>query len=80
MKYQILEATQNGETITTKVEFDFDGTLVEVDIAHYKPQDVKEIEFNIANRAFSEQKILDAGSKNADILKNLDIKKIKELK
>ncbi len=59
MTYTILKAEQNEQTITTTVEYNFDGTIVTVDVAHFAPQSVKEINQNIENRALSEQKKLD---------------------
>lgn len=50
MKYTILNTSQN-ETIFTEIEFTYDdGTKEVVNIAHFQPQSIEEIQDNIMNR------------------------------
>lgn len=50
MKYTLLETSQT-DTIFTNVEFEFeDGTKEVVNIAHFQPQSIEEIQDNIMNR------------------------------
>lgn len=54
MEYSILNTSQN-ETIFTEIEFVFDdGTKEIIEIAHFNPQSIEEIEQNIQNRYESE--------------------------
>ena len=53
MTYKILQIEQNEETIITKVEYDFDGELVEATIPHFAPKSFKDIEVGIFNRSLS---------------------------
>lgn len=54
MEYTILNTSQN-ETIFTEIEFVYDdGTKEIVEVAHFNPQSIEEIEQNIQNRYESE--------------------------
>lgn len=73
MTYKILKTTVNGETINTEVEYNFDGTIVTVDIPHFMPKGQSDIETAILNRAVSEKRKLDAEELNKRIVSNLTI-------
>lgn len=54
MKYILLE-TSHTETIFTNVEFEFENGEKEiVEIAHFEPQSIEEMQQNIQNRYESE--------------------------
>ncbi len=63
MKYIILGAEAIGDTLNTKVEFDFEGKKVETVISHFQPTSREEIFANIENRAASEDQKLKASEK-----------------
>lgn len=73
MKYKILDLVQNGETITTKVLYDFDGVELEVEVAHFAPDTVEAIEQGIINRGLSEQRRMKTVEVNAIIIKDIQI-------
>jgi len=73
MTYKILSTSTLDETITTTVEYNFDGTLVTVDIPHFMPQNESDIETGILNRAMSEKRKLDAIELNKTILTSIVI-------
>ena len=52
MTYEILSRTT---TITTLVQYNFDGVLVNVNVPHFEPQDEAAIIQGIENRAISEE-------------------------
>ena len=54
MKYKIISTRQFDENIFTEVEYNFDGKLLVVEISHFAPKSVQEVEDNIKNRAASE--------------------------
>ena len=60
MTYTILSTSALDETITTTVEYNFDGVIVTVEVPHFAPQNESDIETGILNRALSEKKKLDA--------------------
>lgn len=68
MTYTILETQVNGDTINTKVEYNFDGTILVVDIPHFMPQNMQDIETGILNRASSEKRKLDAENLNLTLV------------
>lgn len=54
MEYTILNTSQN-ETIFTEIEFTYDdGTKEIIEVAHFNPQTIEEIQENIQNRYESE--------------------------
>lgn len=71
MTYKILNTQSNEETITTTVEYNFDGTIVTVDIPHFMPQNESDIETGILNRAASEKRKLDAIELNKTLINNI---------
>jgi hypothetical protein len=54
MTYKITSTRQIEETLFTTVEYNFDGTIVTTEVAHFMPKTEAEIEQNIINRAASE--------------------------
>jgi hypothetical protein len=54
MTYKILSVRQIDETLFTTVEYDFDGTIVTTEVAHFMPKTEEEINQNIINRSESE--------------------------
>jgi hypothetical protein len=73
MTYKILSTQVNEETITTTVEYNFDGVMVTVDIPHFMPQNEADIETGILNRATSELRKLDATEFNKTLLPSIVI-------
>ena len=73
MTYKILNTKGVGEHITTEVEYNFDGTIVTVDIFHFMPETQAEIEQNILNRAYSEKRKLDAIALNETLITEITV-------
>jgi hypothetical protein len=73
MTYTILSTSTLDETITTTVEYNFDGTIVTVDIPHFMPQNETDIETGILNRAMSEKRKLDATELNKTLITNITV-------
>lgn len=71
MTYKILKTTVHGDTINTEVEYNFDGTIVTVDIPHFMPQGQRDIETGILNRAASEKRKLDAEALNKQLVASI---------
>jgi hypothetical protein len=60
MSYRILSersefSAREEETIFTMVEYDIDGTIIEVEVAHFMPQSRADIILGIENREVSEK-------------------------
>jgi len=73
MTYKIISTRVNDETITTEVEYNFDGAIVIVDVAHFAPQNESDIETGILNRALGEKKKLDAIEFNKTFITTITI-------
>ena len=73
MTYKILETRQLNEILYTTVEYNFDGDIVQVDVAHSSPRSVEEIEENIKLRATTELYRKQAASQISDIVLDLPI-------
>ena len=73
MTYKILSTKVAGEHITTEVEYNFDGTIITVDIFHFMPESQAQIEQNILNRAHSEKRKLDAIALNETLITEITI-------
>ena len=54
MTYKILSTRQLEEVLYTTVEYNFDGTIVTIDLGHSSPRDITEVENNIKLRATTE--------------------------
>jgi hypothetical protein len=61
MTYRIL-STRSEETVFTTVEYEFDGTPVVVEVAHFMPMSEEDIIIGIENREVSERRKFDSGS------------------
>lgn len=59
MNYKILDR-RTEQTVFTTVEYDFDGQIVTVDVAHFMPESEQDIITGIENRAVTEQKRLES--------------------
>jgi hypothetical protein len=59
MNYKILDR-RTEQTVFTTVEYDFDGRIVTVDVAHFMPESEQDIITGIENRAVTEQKRLES--------------------
>jgi hypothetical protein len=68
MTYKILSTRQAGETLITTVEYNFDGTIVVVDIPHFRKKTLEEIDSEIINRASSELARIEAEADNAALI------------
>lgn len=73
MTYKILSTSQVAETLFTTVEYNFDGTIVTTDVAHFMPKTEEEITQNIVNRAESEVVRIQASSTIASLVESIVI-------
>ncbi len=73
MTYKILSTSQVAETLFTTVEYNFDGTIVTTEVAHFMPKSEEEITQNIINRAESEVARIQASSTIATLVENIVI-------
>jgi len=73
MTYKILSTSQVAETLFTTVEYNFDGTIVTTDVAHFMPKTEEEITQNIINRAESEIARIEAANTIATLVENIVI-------
>jgi hypothetical protein len=61
MNYVINSIRQENEIVITDTTIKLDdGSVITIDIAHYMPQSIKDIEMGIVNRAISEQAKIDS--------------------
>ena len=60
MIYKITAKSQNGDTLNTSIEFTYDGEVRKVDVPHFQPKSLEEIEVGIQNRIASEVRAIDA--------------------
>ena len=79
MTYKILSTRTVGETLFTEVEYDFDGTIVTVDVPHFMPQTSQDVITGIVNRATSEQVKLQAIENLTSVIENLPINQPQDL-
>jgi hypothetical protein len=54
MTYKILSTRTSDITLFTMVEFNFDGDIVSIEVAHFMPKTEQEIKQNILNVASAE--------------------------
>lgn len=73
MTYKILSTRQVDETLFTTVEYNFDGTIVTTEVAHFMPKTEEEITQNIINRASSEVARMEASSTIATLVESIVI-------
>ena len=60
MTYKILSVSQIQDTIITAVEITLSTSVETIDIIHFRPSSVEEINQNVQNRLLSEQSKIDA--------------------
>jgi hypothetical protein len=73
MTYKILSTRQIDETLFTTVEYNFDGTIVTTEVAHFMPKTEEEITQNIINRASSEVARMEATTTIATLVETIII-------
>ena len=73
MTYKITSTRQIEETLFTTVEYNFDGTIVTTEVAHFMPNTEAEIEQNIINRAASEVAKMEAATTIATLIGSIVI-------
>jgi len=73
MTYKILSTRQNGEILYTEVEYNFDGTIITIDLGHSAPRSTQEIEDNIKLRATTELYKLQATAQLTTLINQLSI-------
>lgn len=56
-------ARREEVTVFTEVEYDFGGTKVTVEVAHFKPTSEADIQLGISNREVSERRAFDEKNK-----------------
>lgn len=79
MNYKILSTRQADEILFTTVEYNFDGTIVTTEVAHFMPKTKTEIETNIVNRASSEIARIAATNTIASLIPTLPINEEKPI-
>ena len=62
MTYKIISTRQIDESLFTTVEYNFDGNIVTIEVAHFMPKTEDEITQNIINRASSEVARIEASN------------------
>jgi hypothetical protein len=73
MTYKILSTRQVDETLFTTVEYNFDGSIVTTELAHFMPKTEEEVTQNIINRAEAEVTRIEASSTIATLVENIVI-------
>lgn len=73
MTYTILNTRTVGEILFTEVEYDFDGTVMTIEIPHFMPQTSEEVITSIVNRAVSEQAKINAIAVLPNVISGLPI-------
>ena len=73
MTYKITSTRQIDETLFTTVEYNFDGTIVTTEVAHFMPKTEAEIEQNIINRAASEVARMEAATTITTLIESIVI-------
>jgi hypothetical protein len=68
MTYTIISTRQIDESLFTTVEYNFDGTIVTTEVAHFMPKSEEEIAQNIINRAASELARMEAAAMVAALI------------
>jgi hypothetical protein len=68
MTYTIISTRQVDESLFTTIEYNFDGTIVTTEVAHFMPKSEEEITQNIINRAASEIARMEAAATVATLI------------
>lgn len=71
--YKIISTRQSLETVYTLVEYNYDGEVVTVEIAHFAPQTVADIEQGILNRGVTELQRLQYLKSIGQVLTSLEL-------
>jgi|LakMenE18May11ns_1017448.scaffolds.fasta_scaffold9921963_2 hypothetical protein len=79
MTYKILSTRQIDETLFTTVEYNFDGNIVTIEVAHFMPKTEEEIEQNIINRASTEVAKIEASATISTLVESIVIGEIKPI-
>lgn len=61
------------ETLFTTIEYNFDGTIVTIELPHFMPKTEEEVTQNIINRASSEVVRMEASSTIATLVESIVI-------
>lgn len=54
--WKILEISQDGDIVLTKVQYTFDVDVIEIDVIHFQPKSADDIVIGITNRSVSERR------------------------
>jgi hypothetical protein len=79
MTYKILSTRQVAETLFTTVEYNLNGTVTTVEVAHFMATSTQEIENNIGNRAASELVRIQAEAVIANLVPTININEEKNI-
>ena len=79
MTYKILSTRQIDEILFTTVEYNFDGNIVTIEVAHFMPKSEEEIKQNIINRALTEVAKIEASATISTIVESIVIGEIKPI-
>ena len=76
MNYEIKKATTLDDgTVNTLVDYEIDGEIVSVMVAHFQPKTKEDIILGIENRAFTERKNLQAKDVGINVIDTLELNK-----
>jgi capsular polysaccharide biosynthesis protein len=73
MTYKILSTRQQDTILFTEVEYNFDGTIVNVEVAHFNPQSTSEVAANIIDRAQSELDKITIANQITNLIPSIEI-------
>jgi hypothetical protein len=79
MTYKILSTRQIDEILFTTVEYNFDGNIVTIEVAHFMPKSEEDIKQNIVNRASTEVAKIEASATISTLVEFLVIGEEKTL-
>ncbi len=79
MTYKILSTIQQDAILFTEIEYDFDGKIVTVEVAHFNPQNTEEIENNIVNRAATELQKIQIVEQLNNLLPSIELNQAKDI-
>ena len=79
MTYKILSTRTFNETLFTEVEYDFDGTIIIVEIPHSMPQTSQDVISGIINRASLEQTKLQVIQNLSNLINDLPLNQPQDL-
>ena len=79
MTYKILSTRQIDEILLTTVEYNFDGNIVTIEVAHFMPKSEEDIKQNIINRASTEVAKIEASAAITTLIESIVIGEIKSI-